>query len=334
MKNKIATDYLSLENTKCLKGILAILVLIHHVYQSGGLFQTGALYAVGYICQSLGYLTVALFIFLSGYGLAASTNTEKIKKFPKNKILPFYCIILFFAVIYISLKVILGNEITLKQILLTLTFGYTLISSGWYLQVQLLYYIVFYLVFKYVKQKYQILTIAILQVIYILVCLLFNIGPIYYERTFIFVMGILWFANKDKIDSVLSSSKAKACIFVISAVVFTALYLSASIINNVALEVLLRSLSYFFFVTAVMSVLFKIKINSAVTRFLGEISLEIYMLQGVFMLLLHNEIINITNPYIYAAAVIIGTVALAIAVHPLIKLIYTICRKGKPVNKP
>ena len=64
-----------------------------------------------------------------------------------------------------------------------------------------------------------------------------------------------------------------------------------------------------------------------VTRVLGKYSMEIYVLQGVFLSLFHKEPFNITNPYIYVVSVIISVYIGAIIVHPMTERIYNNARK-------
>lgn len=65
----MSKDYLSKENTKALKGIFAVFVLWHHLYQYSALI-TGTV--IGIVFQAMGYLSVGMFFFLSGYGLTTS----------------------------------------------------------------------------------------------------------------------------------------------------------------------------------------------------------------------------------------------------------------------
>lgn len=67
---------LSKDKCNCLKGIFAIIVLIHHLKQHSGVFSDYAVPSI--ILQAMGYLSVAVFFFISGYGLAFSWQ-KKVK---------------------------------------------------------------------------------------------------------------------------------------------------------------------------------------------------------------------------------------------------------------
>ena len=82
--------YLSLETTNCLKGIFAIIVVIHHLYQRTDIINNSVL---GVLFQSLGCLSVSIFFFLSGYGIAASIQRKGnsyLASFASKRILPLY----------------------------------------------------------------------------------------------------------------------------------------------------------------------------------------------------------------------------------------------------
>lgn len=319
-------DYLSKENTNCLKGILAVGVLAHHLYQHSGLLRNGWLHLIGGCFQALGFLTVALFFFLSGYGLIAaySNNPQSIYHFKKYKIIPFYVINLILIAIYCCMYLLIGKPFTFGLIIQSLTFGGTVIANGWYIQVQLLYYILFYLVFRYCKGKWRIHVMLLSHTAYVALCILFGLSSLYYERTFIFVFGMLWYENKDRIDSWIIDKRNKwLIIWIVLGLIFATNYL----LSYLTMPVLFRGISYFFLIPSVLLPLKKVNIQNRLTNFLGNISLEIYVMQGVFLLLFHAEKTYISNPYLYIVAVTASTIASACILHPLIKYVYHSFRK-------
>lgn len=71
-KKKINDNFMSLESTKAIKGIIAILIIIHHITLIG--IPVTPLRGMKYI----GYLLVGIFFLYSGYGLMKSVKTKKI----------------------------------------------------------------------------------------------------------------------------------------------------------------------------------------------------------------------------------------------------------------
>lgn len=93
-------DYLSKENGDSLKGIFAVIVVIHHLYRRVDILDGTSFTAV---FQAIGYLSVAVFFFLTGYGLMVQYEKKGqvyLKDFPKKRIIPFYCNYVLLIVIY------------------------------------------------------------------------------------------------------------------------------------------------------------------------------------------------------------------------------------------
>lgn len=143
-------SYLSPNNTKALKGIMAIAVVLSHIYTSGVFrFESSAL---AFIFGSvLGYVPVSVFFFLSGYGLMCSYKSkgkDYIRHFPRNRLLPFYITIVLAIIIYFILHISMGDGVSLFQLFKSFTLGGTIITYGWYLQTILLLYFIFWLCFS------------------------------------------------------------------------------------------------------------------------------------------------------------------------------------------
>ena len=68
-------SFLSKERTVALRGILALMVLICHLHARVELFSNSIL---GTLFASFGYLAVAVFFFLSGYGLTESYKKDNL----------------------------------------------------------------------------------------------------------------------------------------------------------------------------------------------------------------------------------------------------------------
>lgn len=68
-------DYLNLAKCNCLRGIMAVAIVLHHMSEKthGGIAFPQL--------QHIGYLIVAVFFFLSGYGLTVSYSKKGIAYF-------------------------------------------------------------------------------------------------------------------------------------------------------------------------------------------------------------------------------------------------------------
>lgn len=324
-EEKTNSHYLSKSNSDCLKGIFAVCVLMHHLYLYSGILRD-TIFAN--IFQNMGYLSVSVFFFLSGYGLMASYNSKGnnyIKQFPYKRLLPYYCIIILLIFIYSITNIIMKNEISITDLIKSLVDLETTIFFGWYLQVQLLFYVLFLIAFSiYKTRKLQIGFLALCVMVYCLISIYKGEPITRYESVFPFVLGFIWNAKIGRIDSFLENSKHWLWIVALTLFLFCGVILLQLCNFNSGAILILKMLSAILFVVLIMLQVSKIRIDYRFTRLLGAISMEIYVMQGVFIILLRSKFIYISNPYIYIALIIIGTTAAAILVHPLFKYIYKV----------
>lgn len=316
----INRDYLSIENTISLKGITAILVLIHHLFQYSGLLRFPI---VSTILQELGYWSVALFFFLSGYGLMESykkKRTEYMEKFPRKRILSLYCVCLFFVFLYFIYNICSGNTIPLDRLITSFICVHKLIQNGWYLSVILTLYIIFYFVFRTKSNdKTKIILYSAVTLLYS-ICLMMQMGLTWYQGIFSMVLGMLWSYKKENIDVLLNNKKKYFCTILFLILSFLILLLVSKIVRG-RVGNLLTILISMTFVCAIIMFTKKIKITNKVTYKLGLISLEIYLLQGMFLTGFQGGIMNIENPIVYVVAVTAATLLSSIIMHPIIKFL-------------
>lgn len=325
--SQIRVGYITYNESTCLKGIFAIFVLIHHLYQWSGLFRNGYSLYFGYCLQALGYYSVAMFIFLSGYGLMASQSEKTKHTFFKKKVVPYYLVMCVFILAYSIFDKVVGTTITLCDVLKSLTWGGTIIINGWYLQVQLLYYLLFYFVCQFESKKKQMVLMTVLQIVYMSLCILFNQSTLLYERTLLFVLGMVWFEEKDCINSWINKGIHYWTTVLCSMILMIGLYLLTGVTENAIVCGIERGLSYPFFIVLTICSISKVRIVNGVTRFFGKISLEIYVFQGMFLMLFHSSFFYLNSVIVYIISVSICTITMAFLFHPLCGAIYGLFRK-------
>lgn len=218
---------LSLNICNCLKGILACMILLCHLHGRVQLFHIGPL---GGVLTSLGYLSVSMFFFLSGFGLTESTHikTNYIKTFPNKKVLPFYLLCVFTILIYLTRDILVGNDFNVLLFVQSFLFGNTIIDNGWYLQVQLIFYLLFFLVFRFAKRRKVLILFAAIS-LYSLFCFAFGVSSVWFEAGLCFPLGIFYSENKDKIHSLIFKNKTK---FIFSFLFFIVLFAIFYIFGN------------------------------------------------------------------------------------------------------
>lgn len=323
--------YLSPDNTSCLKGVFAVFVLIHHLYQYSGLFHNSLL---GMILQALGYLSVGMFFFYTGYGMMCSKNKEGYgKTIGKKRILPLYIFYVFLILLYSLWQMVLQYPLTPSRFFQSFFFGNTIVPLGWYLQVTFVVYLILWAVFSSVKSDKQCLLITgIALLLYCIVCCLIGLSSTWYESIFCVLLGMTWAVYKDSIDRNIARKKWMA--FIITGFIFVVFLAGAKVSPVLQTEVkIISAVAFAVFVTVATIVLPRVLYNNPVTKILGKYSLEIYVCQGFFLLLRKEGRVYIDNPYVFIGIVIIGTAILAVLMKPMFtKIIKVVKNKETKVG--
>ena len=279
--------------------------------------------------QALGYLSVAMFFFLSGYGLEVQIRIKG-KKYLSNfvggRLLPYYSVYLMTVIVYFLYRlIILKQSFGLIAWIKTLTFGETFVANGWYFQTLLVIYILFFIAAKLFFSR-RTSMMAILLLLFAITCHNIGLSTTWYESVFAFVVGMIFCNYKDKVDEYFSKrNRWIICTIVCMVLLGITLLLGNLLILPVG-RVPIKMLSAVIFVFFGILMIMKIKISNHVTRLLGNYYLEIYAMQGVALILLHSEYINIENGVWYTLMVIIITIVLSVVVHPLYAAVRKKCR--------
>lgn len=318
--NKIS--YLSKECFDCLKGYFALCVLTHHAYLFT-LFLLGTRFEI--ILYNLGYWAVSIFIFITGYGLYESYSTkgnDYINTMPFKRILSsvfFYFIV---AIIYIIYDLIIGYQHELRDYIGTFTYGCTIISFGWYFQLSILLYLIFFFIFKFVKIKeLRSLFIVLFVLAYFVFYYVNNMSVTLYVPIFSFIYGILCSKYKSIVEKILSKLYILIIFLSLFGFAFGSLFVwRYQKISPRLLIVLVSVLSQFFFVVFVISISrFFIKylkwiLINPISKFYGSVSMELYLFQGITIRILS---VLPLNKYVYIALIFVCCTLVAIPFNKL-----------------
>lgn len=328
-------DYLSKHNTNSLKGLLSVFIVIHHLWLSTNILRIPLVSII--LAGPLGYWSVSLFFFLSGYGIWNSVlkkGREYIKPFPRNRILPFFCVNTFLIVLYTAIYVFLSDYETLSFRLIAQSFlwGDTVIKNGWYLQVQMLLYVAFFVlsfftVKKPEKPKVFFVSFLAFEIIYIALCMLLKMDAYWYLTVMAFLLGVLWRQYKEKTDELIKRHKIKLLIF--SFAVFAGGFLMNLIFARKSQDMIAafaNIISILFFDITVILLMYlssECKIyNSRFMQMLGRYSFGTYVLHGAWMCILRGTKVNIANDYLYVLAVVVLTAVSTVLFTPLYEKVF------------
>ncbi|MBQ0035764.1 MAG: acyltransferase [Firmicutes bacterium] len=355
-KNEWQENPLSLEKSREIQGFAALAIIIHHLAQETAL-NAGVLN----IFSEFGVLFVGIFFFFSGYGLYTSLKTKEnyLKGFPKKRLsavlVPLYVCIL----IYVLSACIKGQSFSLKDLLVTLS-GWILINTHmWYIIEITVLYIAFFIIYSLIKNR-KIATITM--TVFVIALSIFSLllghgadmsskywfmGEWWYNTTLAFVLGIIVSQNIDKLRTFVHKYyKILLPLFISLTVIFYFLtnyaintysywneaprhpgYLEKFICLSAQLPWVL------FFVITLILIMLKVNFSNKILKFLGSISLELYLVHNLFLVGLRDgSIMSVKSNSLYIVLTILLSIGFATIVKGLDKYILSFINKPKEIT--
>ena len=248
---------MKLENEKNIKLILAIWIILSHL---PGMKVLGA----------YNYLPVAGFFFLSGYGLMMKSMSNSKYNLLKS-ILKIYIPYMVATIIY----TIIFNNYNLLMLLKQITLIKVDLPYGWYIRTQIILYIIWFIANNSKNKNWKIFISFVLVLIY---SILFRYtGQILtsYKTVFAFVVG-LWYAMYE--NKVFKYINLYSCVF--CGVVSLAIRFIVTD-NETIFDSVLYNLSGILFCFLLVYSIYKINIKNKKIDFLKNMSLELYLVQGI-----------------------------------------------------
>ena len=319
----------SREQTRSLKGVFALAVLLHHLcaYLS---VEFRSLIAFQYV----GFISIGAFFFISGYGLIcrADENPHYLRGFFRGRVLtvllPYYVINVFYCLI----NCVGQNLHTALRYILRSLLGLHL----WYVPVILLLYGMFYLAFRFLPKQYALPAVTAATVLYIagMYCL-YRFGGFgaygfwWYNSAIAFPLGMWYGRYKNSLHRLV---QRKYPLWAFGAFAgFAAVYWwICPRHNDGTLPVLLMQiLCVILFCQALAILSQKIHIDNPCLRFLGNHSFEIYLWHALFIALFRSGYtirlpfagpewpLFVENGDLYVTAILAATFIASWAVHRL-----------------
>ena len=351
---------LSLDRSKAIQGFAAVAIIVHHLAQE--LAQEAG--AIGFFTE-LGVLFVGIFFFFSGYGLYTSLKTKEnyLKGFLKKRLVtilvPFYMCILVFT----AAACICGTRFTPLQLLGVLS-GWSLINQHmWYIVEIAILYFAFYIIYRLIKNRTAATVVMGIFVIAMMAGSLMLAhgkdmsasgwfqGEWWYNSSFLFVIGIIVSKHSDGLRRI--ARKAYVILLLGLAALLVLLgpqtvymlrrYSYWSEIPGETRAILdkLRCLSVqlpwiICFVLFLLLIMMRVRFGNPVLKFLGSISLELYLIHNLFLKGLHDgTIFNVRAPGMYCILTILMAIGLATVLSGVDKyLIALITGKKKASAEP
>lgn len=323
---KFNEDYLSLENTLPLRGTLSIFIVIYHI--SGHMKHTTLLNAF----SQIGYLIVAIFFFLSGYGLYYGYKNKNnymkgflLKRLPVV-LIPYIIVTAFQGVCLIFM----GESIKISDFFASLL-GYRMFDeTTWYICMLTVLYIVFYLSFRFLSENKSTVVFIIL---FLLVLTVFMVLPLEakWTRSIIaFPLGVMWCKYKNKIDNIIRNNYYINLLLSGLAFLITCFVKIAGVYLNSNLIVFLGNALSSITVCILLSIILnKITLKNKVLLWIGTHSLEIYLYHNIILRILGRIQFIHNDTFLYVSTTFLITIIISMIISPINKLLIKACVKPK-----
>lgn len=307
----IRGDCLSRQSTDALRGALALGIIFVHIaqYCPGGWGFA--------LMEKLGYLLVAGFFFLSGYSLQKQHMTEENyhKGFLRKRLLGVLVPYLVVTAVYWSYFHLIGRGYGLAEVLSRFAQGNPIVSFSWFIPAILTFYLAFWGLMRLCKRGYTTMVLggAVWFGLYTLICIILKFGQWWYISAFPAVLGMAWAVHQKTIEKRLEKGYYSVLLPVLAA--FAAVLVLESLLHMGALNTLLKALAATLFAAGLVLLLYKLRFGNPVLRSLGKLSMEIYLMQGLAIMVLRSRWVYVKSPMLYALLIVVVTVAFAAVVH-------------------
>lgn len=304
-----------------MKGLFAILVLVHHIFMKVLILPEGSV--AEFITHHFGYWAVSAFFFFSGYGLTISSSKVGYKEhFLRNRVLPIFLINIALIAVYTVEKLLLSIPLTGSKVIHSFFIGETVVNFGWFMQIIVIFYLLFWVSSYFNSRSAEFLTL--LAIVYVIVCIAMQLSDYYYLSSFAFPFGVYFCKYKEKID--------KACrnkdfvVLFITILMFVVIMSILYLLQTGTIRIGFTSLLLYFLegpllMCFIVLLLKSFNINSRLLAFCGSISFAIYVMQGFVYNLLRNGMWNIDNKAYAAIFWFAGTILIAYLTQPLLNMI-------------
>ena len=268
-------EYLALANCIPWRGVMALLVVFHHISQhtpSSPIMQ---------LFYPIGCMAVSVFFFYSGYGLQTQflSKPDYKKNFFSHRIFPILIPYLLMTFFYWISNGIIGIPMAFSTVIKNLFSEYAIVSNSWYIMCLLSFYIFYGCSMKVCKTKNgMIVATALYCMGWICFCKYNHLGNWWFNATHALLIGTIWASYYEQITSWIKKHYWILCIPLFLICIIFLIYIR-NYVSNYTSAVVLSTLFPLCFLLLCM----KFKINNPILSFTGKLSFELYMAHGFFL---------------------------------------------------
>lgn len=324
-------DFMLPDNMLPVRGAMAMVVLLHHF--SG--YYKPAYFLMPF--QHVGYLLVAMFFFLSGYGVCAGflRRSGYLQSFWKKRFISLYLPYLVSILIYGAVDSFVYQKGTFfARIIPSLVGIHSISPLGWYVGALMLMYAVFYASAMQKNQRMRKLVfMALFGLVYMGLWLL-PIDEVWTRSLIGFPIGLVYCSRRAEISQYY---QAKRIPFLGLAIVCLLTGMGAKLYGQIQgvplIKLIGNMVSCAAFVVLACDCLSRVRVSNAVLRVMGGVSLEIYLYHRMVLDFLGQFHLIRKNMLVFYLGTLVGTVAVSWLIHFVSKLVFGIGRNryGKTV---
>ena len=325
-RGKWNTEFTSLNQTKILQGITALGIILHHLAQKSCAPWHPSHYVVHGLDPfvPMGYMFVGIFLFCSGLGLYKSRKLKPdyLKGFFRRRILPVVIAFYLSEFIYTAVRLAMGERMDFITVLWYLSGLHMANFNAWYIIVIPFFYLAFWAAFRFCRREgTAILLVFLFTAGYTVLgaCIdhqdnWWMRGEWWYNSMILFPLGMLFGKHEEKITR--AAKKGYWFWLLLSfAAVFLLFQQSEWLINNrwgyygewgdpLKIPHRLMSAGVQWLVCIAYTafcflLMMKVKFGNKVLAWLGAVTLDLYLMHGIFAELFGYSFLDITRSLVY-----------------------------------
>lgn len=294
----VSDEFMSKEYTTSLRGVCALAIMLCHIRITN--------FAPLNVFNYLGNPIVGIFFFLSGYGMLTRIKQIGIDNYMNGFILK-RCVPLFVEYIFVwifnfvCMFLVSGNFNFLKEIIT---------PHSWFIIMIEVLYIVFYIGYKLFKDNLKglIIFVTIFELAVIIALSAFGVDECWYLSLLCFSGGMIYSVVN------LNEKKTLPLIFGFGALAVVATgaeYVLSDKPKIIVLWALIYNVSVLSLAIVALSVGRYVRFKNPVFELCGKMSLEIYLLHGVFQFVFKEIKPIYNNSLLYGAMIILCTLLMS-----------------------
>ena len=358
-------EYTSLGQMKALQGACVLCISLHHMAQKTCAPWNDPRYIVHGMdfFVPIGFMLCAVFLFCSSYGLYKSVKTKPdyLRHFVRKRIVPLAVAYYLSEIIYLLVRAAMGEHMNAVTVLWYLSGLHMANFNTWYIIAILFFYFVFYLAFRFCKKDgTAIFAVFAVTLLYTVLCTLidhqsdwFIRGEWWYNSILLFPVGLLFAKYEDRITAFFKKGYPVWLLFSFAGLIASfrfSVYLKDTRFGYYGetwgdpLKIWHRLgtcagewLACLFFVAFIFILLMKVRLGNRALAWLGSVTLEYYLMHGIFVELFGFDFLNMLRSIVYIKKVplyIVTVLACAVAATLLFRLLLKGVMKARVFRIP